>query len=108
MTSHRRIAFRMTLHSGMADEYRRRHDALWPELALLLRDAGVHDYGIWLDPETNALFAVLTLTPDGDLAALPDHPVMKRWWAYMADIMVTNADDSPAQVDLAPMFYFAG
>ena len=55
------VAFRMRLLPGHADEYRRRHDAIWPELAVLLREAGVVDYRIFLDEETQALFAVLTL-----------------------------------------------
>jgi L-rhamnose mutarotase len=37
--------------------------------------------------------------------ALPDHPVMKRWWAHMADIMATNPDNSPVAVPLTPVFH---
>jgi L-rhamnose mutarotase len=98
-------AFRMRLHSGMAEEYRRRHDALWPELADLLREAGIRDYSIHLDPETNLLFGVLKRSADHGMDALPDHPVMKRWWAHMADIMETNPDRSPIAVPLVPMFH---
>ena len=98
------VAFRMRLHEGQAEEYRRRHDAIWPELVTLLREAGVVDYRIFLDEETHALFAVLTRRADHGLDALPDHPVMQRWWAMMADIMDTNADASPVQVPLRQVF----
>lgn len=37
--------------------------------------------------------------------ALPDHPVMKRWWAHMADIMETNADNSPVVTELQTVFH---
>ena len=101
------VAFRMRLHPGRADEYKRRHDQIWPELVTLLRDAGVVDYRIFLDEETHALFAVLTRTADHSLDALPSHPVMQRWWAMMADIMDTNEDRSPVQVVLREVFRLA-
>jgi L-rhamnose mutarotase len=99
-----RYAFRMQLNPGMEAEYRRRHDEIWPELVDLLHQAGVSDYTIHLDRETGALFGVLTRREDHGMASLPDHPVMKRWWAHMADIMVTNPDKSPLAVDLVPVF----
>ncbi len=75
-----KYAFRMKLHPGMAAEYRRRHDAIWPELVTLLREAGISDYSIHLDEETNTLFAVLWRRADHGMDALPAHPVMRRWW----------------------------
>ncbi len=98
-------AFRMNLLPGKAAEYRRRHDAIWPELSELLREAGVTDYSVHLDPDTNALFAVLWRHDDHRKEALPEHPVMQRWWAHMADLMETNPDNSPKVVDLETMFH---
>ncbi len=100
-----RHAFKMKLLPGMAAEYRKRHDEIWPELAALLHEAGIRDYSIHLDPETDILFAILTRPADHTMAALPGHPVMRRWWAHMADIMETNPDDSPVQSDLVPLFH---
>lgn len=84
------VAFRMQLKPGAVSEYRRRHDEIWPELVTALREAGIYDYSIFLDPETLALFAVLKLAPFHRRDSLPDHPVMQRWWDYMADLMVTS------------------
>lgn len=100
-----RYAFRMMLNPGAAEDYRRRHDAIWPELVELLRAAGVSDYSIHLDPETGALFAILTRPDDHGMDALADHPVMRRWWAHMADLMQTHPDNRPVAVPLVPMFY---
>ncbi len=100
-----RYAFRMQLHPGMAEEYRRRHDAIWPELVALLKAAGISDYSIHLDPETNALFGILTRADDHGMDDLPSHPVMRKWWAHMADLMVTKPDDEPVAVPLIPMFH---
>jgi L-rhamnose mutarotase len=101
------VAFRMRLHAGRQEEYRRRHDAIWPELVTLLRGAGVVEYRIFLDEESQALFAILTRRVDHTLDALPSHPVMRRWWAMMADIMDTHPDNEPVQVPLREMFRLA-
>lgn len=99
-----RYAFRMRLNPGMRAEYEARHDAIWPELAALLREAGISDYSIWLDEETNALFGILTRSDDHGMDTLPDHPVMRRWWAMMADLMETHESDEPVTVPLTRVF----
>jgi L-rhamnose mutarotase len=98
-------AFKMQLNPGCEAEYRRRHDEIWPELVTLLRDAGVTDYSIHLDPETHILFGVLWRRDDHAMDDLPRHPVMQRWWAYMADLMETGADNEPVVKPLSPVFH---
>ncbi len=100
-----KYAFKMHLNPGMAEEYKRRHDAIWPELVSLLNDAGVQDYSIHLDPETNILFGVLWRRDDHGMADLPGHPVMRRWWAHMADLMECHPDDEPIATPLVNMFH---
>jgi len=102
-----RYAFRMFLNPGMEAEYRRRHDAIWPELAALLRQAGVSNYSIHLDRGTNILFGYLERTDGHDMDGLPGHPVMQRWWQHMADIMRCNPDGSPVAEPLPEMFHLA-
>ncbi|WBU60598.1 L-rhamnose mutarotase [Paracoccus albus] len=100
-----KYAFRMTLLPGKEAEYRARHDAIWPDLVELLQGAGISDYSIHLDPETNALFGVLWRAEDHGMDELPNHPVMRKWWAHMADLMATHPDDEPVAVQLVPMFH---
>ena len=100
-------AFKMKLKPGFTAEYQRRHDAIWPELAALLRKHGISDYSIFLDEETLTLFAVQKVDESVSQVELPRHPVMRRWWDYMADIMETNPDHSPVATDLKPVFYLA-
>ncbi len=68
-----RQAVKMFLNPGCAAEYRKRHDAIWPELVALLGEAGVANYSIHLDPETNVLFAYLERWDDHrmDFASRP-------------------------------------
>ncbi|MFL4997872.1 MAG: L-rhamnose mutarotase [Microvirga sp.] len=107
MSAKEKYAFKMQLNPGMEDEYRRRHDEIWPELVELLKEAGVEDYSIHLDRETGILFGVLWRRTDHSMADLPSHPVMKRWWAHMADIMATNPDQSPVDTPLVTVFHMA-
>ncbi|MEM1361817.1 MAG: L-rhamnose mutarotase [Pseudomonadota bacterium] len=100
-----KIAFRMTLYPGQLDEYRRRHDEIWPELVTLLKDAGVEDYSIHYDPGTHALFGVLWRREDHGMDALPETDIMQRWWAHMADIMETHPDNKPVLVPLETVFH---
>lgn len=100
-----KVAFRMQLNPGQETEYQRRHDAIWPELADLLGQAGISDYSIHLDRATGHLFGVLWRRDDHTIDDLPNHPVMRRWWTHMADIMETNPDGSPVVVPLETVFH---
>ncbi len=100
-----KYAFKMQLNPGCLAEYRKRHDEIWPELVDLLKEAGVSDYSIHLDVDTNVLFGVLWRTQDHTMDALPDHPVMQRWWAHMADIMATHHSNEPVATPLTPVFH---
>src|SRR5436189_6136177 len=95
-----RIAFKMKLFNGFEEEYKRRHDTLWPELETLLKQAGIRDYSIFLDKETNILFGYFTVKDETALDELPKHPVMNSWWAYMKDIMETDEDNSQVNITL--------
>ena len=95
----------MQLHSGMAEEYKRRHDALWPELKELLGQAGILDYSIFLDEESNMLVGVLRMEKPEKLDLLSEEAIMKKWWDYMKDIMDTHPDGSPISQPLKEVFY---
>lgn len=100
-----RNAFTMKLKAGFEAEYKIRHDQIWPELQTLLSDTGIQDYTIFLDEKTLTLFAVQKLSKDFDSSLLPNHPIVKKWWEYMADIMETNPDNSPVTNPLKEVFH---
>ena len=100
-----KYAFKMQLNPGRLEEYRRRHDEIWPELVELLRRAGISDYSIYLDEQTNILFGVLMRRTDHTMEDLPAHPVMQKWWAHMADIMETQPDNKPVVTELTKVFH---
>ena len=101
------IGFRMQLNEGQVQEYKQRHDDIWPDLVSLLREAGISDYSIFLHEDTNSLFAVLRRTNDHTMDSLPLEPVMQRWWAHMADIMATGENNEPVVEPLERLFHMA-
>lgn len=100
-----RNAFKMKLRPGFEAEYKKRHDEIWPELETLLSEAGISDYSIFLDEETLTLFAVQKLKGNFDETVIPNNPIVKKWWAYMADIMDTHPDNAPVSVPLIEVFH---
>ncbi len=100
-----RVAFKMKLKPGFKTEYKKRHDELWPELKSLLKEQGVSDYSIFFDEETHILFGVQQQNGEGSSQDLGALEIVQKWWAYMADIMDTNPDDSPVTVPLEEVFY---
>jgi L-rhamnose mutarotase len=101
----KRLAFKMHLLEGQKDEYKKRHNEIWPELSQLLKDAGISEYSIFLDEETNTLFAFQKLSGTGSSQDLGQTEIVQKWWAFMADIMKTNPDHSPVTKSLEEVFY---
>ena len=100
-----KYAFKMQLNPGCQAEYQRRHDAIWPELVDLLHQAGIVDYSIHLDVETNILFGVLWRSQPHGMEALPATQIMQKWWAHMADIMQTHPNNEPIATPLVNLFH---
>ena len=99
------MAFKMKLNPGMLEEYKKRHDDLWPELHKLLKDSGLSEYSIFFDKETNILFAFQKQAGDKGSQDLGQTEIVQKWWEYMADIMETNPDNSPVSKELVEVFY---
>lgn len=99
-----KIAFKMKLKPGCKEEYKRRHTALWPELRALLKEHQIRDYSIFLDEETDILFAV-QVNGGSNSQEIGENEIVKKWWAYMSDMMDTNPDNSPVSIPLEMMFH---
>lgn len=101
----KREAFKMYLKPGYKEEYRKRHNAIYPELKQLLKETGVGNYSIFLDEETNTLYGYQEITGNASSQDLGTNPIVQKWWAYMADIMETNTDNSPVSIPIEELFH---
>jgi len=100
-----RLAFKMQLKAGQKEAYIQRHNAIWPELQQLLKEAGISEYSIFLDEETNTLFAFQKVEGKRGSQDLATNEIVKKWWDFMADIMEVNPDNSPVSIALEEVFY---
>ena len=98
-------AFKMRLYSGKAEEYEKRHNALWPEMKEMIHEYGGKNYSIFFDAETDTLFGYIELDNEELWGKSADTEICKKWWAYMADIMETNQANSPVSIPLKKVFH---
>jgi L-rhamnose mutarotase len=81
-----RIAFTMRVKSGQEEEYRRRHEAVWPAMLQALQSAGCRNYSIYMKGQD--LFAYMEVEDfEAFLKHMAANPESDRWEAHMAGIM---------------------
>src|SRR2546426_7494946 len=100
-----RKAFLMTLKPGHQEEYELRHNPIWPELQVLLKQHGVNNYSIFLDRSSDRLFAYMEIESELLWEQIATTESCGQWWAHMKDLMVTNADNSPVTSILDEVFH---
>ena len=71
----------------------------------MLKDSGVGNYSIFLDEETNILFAYQEVTGDSGSQDLGNEEIVRKWWDYMCDVMEVNPDNSPVSIPLEQLFF---
>lgn len=100
-----RKAFVMSVNPGAEEEYEKRHSPIWPELEAVLKEHGVHNYSIFLHPETQQLFAYAEIEDEERWNSIAQTEVCQKWWKHMGDIMPSNPDSSPVASGLAEVFH---
>jgi len=100
-----RKAFLMQLKPGAQTEYQRRHNPIWPELETVLRNHGVSNYSIFLERETDRLFAYAEIESEQLWQNIAGTEVCRKWWTHMKELMLVNEDDSPASIELNEVFH---
>src|SRR5258705_13738095 len=92
-------------HLNVQEASARRHNPIWPELQAVLKDHGVSNYSIFLDRENDRLFAYAEIESEELWQGIAGTDACRRWWTHMKDLMLTNADDSPASTGLVEVFH---
>jgi L-rhamnose mutarotase len=84
----RRVCFLLRVRPDRLAEYRERHAAVWPEMLAALRDAGWHDYSLFLHDDGTLVGYFRTEDLAASLAAMERTDVNRRWQAEMAPFFV--------------------
>lgn len=86
----KRTAFVIRLKQGMKEEYKKRHDNIWPELKELTTRRGIRNYSIWYYNE-DLLFAYYETDSEGAKPLVSDDEITLSalWEEYMSDIIET-------------------
>ena len=95
----------MSVYQGREDEYERRHNPIWQDLADTLSAHGVRNYSIFLDRETGDLFGYAEIESEERWQAIATTEVCRRWWKYMRELMPANPDDAPISRPLDEVFH---
>jgi L-rhamnose mutarotase len=93
----RRVCFRLRVRPDRLAEYRERHAAVWPEMLRALREAGWHDYSLFLHDDGTLIGVFRTEDLAGSLAAMERTDVNRRWQAEMAPFFEDLAGVRPDQ-----------
>ena len=99
-----RKAFVMSVFPDKHEEYRIRHNDIWPQLEIALKNHGASKYSIFLHSESSQLFAYVEIESEENWNDLAETDICKKWWKYMSDIMPSNPDHSPISEELNEVF----
>ena len=97
-----RYAWVLEVRPGYEEEYRRRHEEIWPEMLDALREAGIRNYSIFRHGLT--LFGYFE-TDDlrGTQEYLASSETNERWSEWMGPIMKVEIDPSTEFPYLLPL-----
>ena len=94
-----RYCWMAEVRPGCEEEYKRRHDEIWPEMLDALRVAGFRDYWIF----RHGLQLILTFECDDVealMAAIQGNPVDARWGEAVKALVVPRPGVRPTAEDL--------
>jgi L-rhamnose mutarotase len=99
-----KFAWRAKIKEGTEEEYKKRHDEIWPEMTAVLNEAGIHNYSIWLSK--NDLFGYYECADiDHATRVQSNSPVVQKWNEYMADILMMDFDPETGVTPLLKLMF---
>ncbi len=104
----KRVGFQLKVRPEKLEEYKHHHQNVWPEMLAALRDAGWHNYSLFVRDD-GLLFGYVE-TPDGLQAArarMAEQEINTRWQAFMAPYFESpnNARPDEMFLELTEIFH---
>ena len=105
----KRVCFLLHVKPDRLEEYKRRHEQVWPEMQQALSETGWHNYSLFL--REDGLLVGYLETPDFEkaLAGMASREVNARWQTWMADFFegVPGRHADKQMETLAEVFHLA-
>jgi len=103
-----RVCFLLKVRADRLEEYRRRHQAVWPDMLAALRESGWHNYSLFLRDDGLLVGYLETDDFPAAQAAMERTEVNARWQAEMAPFF-EDLDGRPDEgmTSLAEVFHLA-
>ncbi|MFZ1086831.1 MAG: L-rhamnose mutarotase [Terracidiphilus sp.] len=97
-----RVCFLLKVRKDKVEEYRRRHEQVWPEMQAALRETGWCNYSLFL--REDGLLVGYLETPDFERAraAMQEYTVNARWQAEMAPFF-ESLEQGSADTSMFPL-----
>ncbi len=80
-----RMGMVIGLQPGKVEEYKRLHEAVWPEILDLISRCNVKNYSIFLKEPENMLFGYWEYHGtdfEADMAKMAADPKNQEWWSF--------------------------
>jgi L-rhamnose mutarotase len=78
-----RMGMCLRLKTDKVAEYKRLHEAVWPEVLAMIEACGIRNYSIFLKEPENILFGYWEYHGadfTADMAKMAGDPATRRWW----------------------------
>ncbi len=102
-----RVCFLLRVKKDRLDEYKRRHEQVWPEMLAALRETGWHNYSLFL--RDDGLLVGYVETPDFQkaLAGMAATAINDKWQREMGELFEQLQGQRPDQAmfTLAEVFH---
>ncbi|PUU91698.1 MULTISPECIES: L-rhamnose mutarotase [Halanaerobium] len=104
-----RVGFKLFLKDDAAvEEYKKRHDEIWPEMLELLDKAGIKNYSIWNSGRELFAYYECENVEKADRVQ-SESEIVAKWNLHMEDLLVSEEDEAgnlvPVKESMELMFY---
>jgi L-rhamnose mutarotase len=106
----KRVCFVLQVKKELLEEYKSRHQKIWPEMLRVLKEAGIHNYSIFLRPDGLMVNYFETADVEQSFRIARSSPVYEKWQEAMARYFVSESGDLSKESGGGPLeqvFYLA-
>lgn len=100
-----RVCFTFDIYEGAEDEYKKRHDEIWPELVEVIQSAGLKNYSLFR--RGTQIIGYVEAHPDAAtaFAKVAESEYNSKWSEWFKDLIVNQASDTGKQLSFTEVWH---